>query len=255
MRLFWASARFQALKLRHSLDDLMVLVTLPLFTIAFMAIVTEAGRFDLAPYAVVGTGIMAIWSIALFVSGEIIDSERWNGTLDATVAAPASLATIVLGRIAVVTLISLFGLAESAFAAWAVFGVWVQVHHVGVFLLTLACTFFAMVGTAMIMSGFFVLARSAVQFQNSMSYPFYVLGGVFVPVAVLPGWLQPVSKVVFLSWAADLLRDCLQPAPVTQVLLRLGIILLLGAVAMAIGYVLIRRVLHRVRHQGTVSFT
>ena len=53
------------------------------------------------------------------------------------------------------------------------------------------------------MATVFVLARTAMLFTNALGYPFYILGGVLVPVAFLPGWLRPVSRLVFLSWSSD----------------------------------------------------
>ncbi|GGM89359.1 hypothetical protein GCM10011609_27760 [Lentzea pudingi] len=252
--LFWASVRFQLQVLRRSPDYLMAVVTIPLLAIAFLAIMKNAGRADLAPYAVLGSTLMTVWATALFVSGELIESERTQGTLEGVLAAPVQYQVLVLGRISIVTVLSFFGLAESIVVAWLVFGYLIAVPHLGLLLLTLLCTAFAMVGTASIMAGLFVLARSARIFQNSLSYPFYVLGGTVVPIALLPGWLQPVSKIVFLSWASDLLRDCLAPTPPRDVLFRLTMILVLGAVAFAIGHLLTKKILRRVRQTGSAGY-
>jgi ABC-2 type transport system permease protein len=252
-RLLWHAMKFQMLHMRRSLDDLMALVTLPLFTLAFLSIVVEAGRPDLAPYAIIGTALMAIWSTALFVSGEMIEIERSTGTLEASVATPAPLGVVVTGRIAAVTLVSLLGLAESMLIAWVVFGIVIEIHHPAVFLITLLCMTFAVVGTAILMSSMFVMARSARLFQNSLSYPFFLLGGVMVPVSLLPSWLEAPSRLIFFSWAADLLRESTRPEIPANVPLRLGIILLLGAVALGAGLWMIDRILKRIRQLGTIG--
>ena len=77
-------------------------------------------------------------------------------------------------------------------------------------------TVFAMAGTAVAFASVFVLTRNPFTFTNSASFPFYVLGGVFVPIAILPGWIQPLSKGIFMSWSADLLRASLKSAPGAQ---------------------------------------
>jgi ABC-2 type transport system permease protein len=105
------------------------------------------------------------------------------------------------------------------------------------------------------MAALFVLARSTRTFQNSLSFPFYVLGGVLAPVSLLPGWLQPLSAAVFLSWAADLLRDSLDAAPVDRAAFRVGIVVLLGAVGFALGQLLLYRILTRLRHRGELALT
>lgn len=254
MRIFAAGLRFQLTTMRHSVDDFLPLITVPFFTLIFLSITEDADRPDLASYAVLAPTLIALWGMALMVAGELIDTERWGGTLEALIATPASFALVITGRITAVTLVSLVAFAETWAIAWVVFGIVVAVPHPVLMLVTVVVTAVAMAGTASMMSAVFVLARSARIFQNSLSYPFYVLGGVLVPVALLPEWLQPVSRVVFLSWSADLLRDSLSAAPVTDVVLRLAIVLGLGAVGLAAGVYLLHRVLIRVRALGTLTY-
>jgi ABC-2 type transport system permease protein len=248
-----AAARLQLATFRRSPGDLMVVVTAPMFTVIFLAIAKHAGRTDLAPYAVLAPGIIAMLAMALLVSGEIIDRERWGGTLELTLAAPASLALVILGRVATVTLVSLVGILESWLVAYLVFGIAVAVPHPVVFGATLAATAVAMAGTAVVFAAVFVWTRSARTFQNSLSYPLYLLGGAMVPVAFLPELLQPVSRGVFLSWATDLLRASLTPEPVRHFLPRLGVVLLLGAAGYVLGFTLLTWVINRARATGKVG--
>jgi ABC-2 type transport system permease protein len=247
---------FEVRVLRRSFGEMVVLVTAPLMTLVFLAITRHAGRDDLAPYAVLAPALIVLWGTALQISGEIVAREREFGALEALVAAPASFGAVTTGRIAAVTLLSLVGFAESWLAAWLVFGVVVTIWHPVAFTAALVVTGLAMAGTASIMAALFVLARSARAFQNSLNYPFYVLGGVMVPVSLLPGafWLEPVSKAVFLSWSADLLRDALSPAAVPDLLPRLGVVLALGAIGYLLGVVLLRRAVDRLRRTGTMGY-
>ncbi|MDX1450897.1 MAG: ABC transporter permease, partial [Acidimicrobiia bacterium] len=104
------------------------------------------------------------------------------------------------------------------------------------------------------MATVFTAARSARTFQNSLSYPFYVLGGVLVPVEMLPGWVQPLSRGVFLSWSSDLLRDSLAYPPVASLGFRVAVILLLGLVGFGLGWWLMGRVIDRLKRIGTVKY-
>lgn len=254
MSLFLAAVRFQLQTMRRSPDYLMALVTIPLLCIAFLSILRHAGREDLVPFAVLGSAMMTVWATALFVSGELVEADRFLGTLEGLLAAPANLQVVILSRLTVVTTLSFLGLAESSLIAWLVFGFVVTVPHAGLFVLTLLCTALAMTGTASIMAALFVLARSARIFQNSLSYPIYLLGGTVVPVSILPGWLQPMSKLVFLSWSSDLLRDCLRAPEPERPLLRLGIIVGLGAIGLVIGLVLTRVIVRRITANGSVGY-
>jgi ABC-2 type transport system permease protein len=172
MRTLFAGFRFQSRLLRRSIDDMIALVTAPLMTLVFLAIIRNAGRDDLAPYAVLAPALIVLWATALMISGEIVESERWNGTLEALVATPGSFVAVVTGRIAAVTLLSVAGFAESWPAAWLVFEVAVPVRHPVAFAAAVVVTALAMAGTASIMAAVFVLARSARAFQNTLNYPF-----------------------------------------------------------------------------------
>jgi ABC-2 type transport system permease protein len=70
---------------------------------------------------------------------------------------------------------------------------------------------------------------------------------------VLPGWLRPVSSIVFLSWSADLLRAALRPGTVHGLAFRLGMVAILGACGFAIGAFAMRVILQRVRNSGELG--
>jgi ABC-2 type transport system permease protein len=248
-----AGYKLQLRLVRADPDFLMPLALVPFYTIAFLAIFRHAGRDDLTTYAVLAPVLIALWQLSLVTSGEIVADDRWLGTLELTVAAPASFAVSVVGRVLAVTSIALLSFAEAWVIARVLFGIDVVFHHPLAFVLTLAATTLAMAGTALIMAAVFVVTRSARAFQNSLSFPFYVLGGVLVPVSFLPDWLEPLATVVFLSWAADLLRASLEPASVDALWLRLGVVLALGGIGFLVGRYLLGRLLRHVRQTGEVS--
>lgn len=254
MRTFAAAFRFQLQVVAGDPNYLMPLVTVPMFTIVFLAIAEHAGRDDLTAYGVVAPVLIALWTMSLFVSGEIVDSDRWFGALEPAIAAPASFPVVLVARVFAVTAIALLSLPEVWVVARLVFDAPLTVHHPLAFALTLLATTIATSGTAVVMSALFVVARSVRTFQNALTYPFYVLGGVLVPVTFLPGWIQPLAKAVFLSWSSDLLRASLSPAPLHDLALRLGVVLGLGALGFALGSFLVVRMLGSVRASGTLGF-
>lgn len=255
MRTFTAAFRLQLQVIRSDPDYVMPLVvTVPLFTVIFLAIVRNAGRDDLTAFAVLAPVLISLWALSLYVSGEIVDGDRWHGVLESVVASPASFPVVLLARVTAVTTVALIAFGEAWLVAFLAFGVAVPIHHPGAFAATLAATVFATSGAGVIMASLFVVGRSVRNFQNALTYPFYVLGGVLVPVAVLPDWIEPVSRAVFLSWSADLLRDSLRAAPVDDPTARLAVVLALGIVNFGVGYVVMHRMLRRIRRTGTIGF-
>lgn len=255
MRLLAVGFAFQLRQIWRSPDTAQACVTAPLFTLVLLAITEYGGRGDLAAYGVVAPTLMTLWATALQLAGQIITEERILGTLEGLVAAPASLAVLVIGRLSAVTAVGLVAFTEAWLVAGLGFGRWISPEHGAVFLAALLVTGTAAAGTASILSSLFVLMPNARTVQNTLTYPFYLLGGVMVPVSHLPSWLQPATEAVFLSWAADLLRDSLLAAPVDRPGLRLLGLAGLGAAGFAVGAVLLQRVLRRVRHLGTLPQT
>jgi ABC-2 type transport system permease protein len=254
MRLLIAGVRYELAVVRAQPTELTWLFVAPLYTVIFLAIVTHAGRTDLSAYAVLGPSVMAIIGMAILSAGEFIDRDRWDGILELELAAPASFPVVLLGRIVAVVTVGLLAVGESWLVAGLGFGNWVAVDHPGIFVVTLLLTVAATAGTAVAMSAVFVLARSARIFQNSLSFPLFILGGAVVPVSYLPGWLTPVTRLVYLSWATDLLRDSTQSGPVDHLWWRWGAIVALGSVSFAVGVVLVGRVAQRLRTLGTVTY-
>ena len=229
------------------------ILTNPFFAVIFLGIVRAAGRRDLTAYAIVAPVLMTLWGMALEISGDIVDSDRGVGILESVVATPVGFPTVVSARVLTVTVLSLVGVVETWLVARLGFGVDIQIHHPGVAVATLLATVLATAGTAVIMAGLFVLARTARTFQNSMTYPFFLLAGVIVPLTYLPDWVRPLGRLLFLSWSADLLRASMLPAPIDDLAGRLVVILALGAAGLVAGRAVLHVVLRRVRVLGTLG--
>jgi len=225
----------------------------PFFAVIFLGVVRASGRRDLTTFAIVAPVLMTLWAMALEISGDVVDSDRSLGILEQVVATPTPFAAVVFGRVLAVTALSTIAVAETWLVARIGFGVHLPLEHPGVLAATLLVTGLAMTGTALVMAAAFVLAGGARTFQNTMNYPIYLIAGVLVPISFLPHWLRPVSRVVFLSWSANLLRDALRAAAVPDVAFRLGMILLLGGVGCAVGLAGLQVVLRRVRQLGTIG--
>ena len=179
--------------------------------------------------------------------------ERDFETLELAVASPASFPAVILSRMMVITSISLIGIAESWLIIRFVFGVSLTIHHPWVFAATMLLTAFAAAGTALIPAALFSFARSARTYQNSITYPVYIFSGILVPLTVFPDWLAPVSRVIFLYWSGELLRDSMQTATPEGVIVKLGAIAILGVGAALVGGALIARMIHYLRQEGRLG--
>lgn len=243
----------QIWRARRSTDDLQILYTTPFFTVILFGIITAAGRADLAAYALLAPVIMGLWSFSVGLAGQVLLEEKAGGTLELAISSPTPLLLVLLGRIGSITMLGLLPMAETYLIARLIFGVDVQVFHPGVFIAAALATTFSMACTSTLISAWFVLARGGGMFANFLSYPVYILSGVMVPVSFLPDWIEPVSRVLFLTWGVELLRDSLAPDQVANAGLRLTVLLALGVLSLVLGQGLVRLALRRVRELGTVN--
>ncbi|MEZ0075270.1 ABC transporter permease [Planotetraspora sp. GP83] len=233
--------------------DAIALMTTPLLSVVFASVGRAAGREDFLVTAITGAGLIGLWVLTVNQTGDLISTDRWQGTLELLLAVPASLSSIVLGRLSAVVAIGTLAFAESYLVATVVFGASIEIHHPVIFAVTLLVTLVAIAGTACLLAPLFVLSRNTVLFEVVLTYPFYILGAVLFPVELLPEWLRPVSDVVFLSWSSQLLRDAAGAAPVAALPYRLGALLVLGLAAYVTGHLLTNLVVRRIRRDGTVG--
>lgn len=250
---FTLGVSFQVRRLGRSVDTYFSLISAPFFTIIFLSMILYSGRSDLASYAVVAPTLMTLWTAALMFSGEMISEDRENGRLELLVAAPASLPTLVFGRLCGAMLISLPAFALSILLAGVLFDFWITIHHPVMFVTAVLSTALSTAATATALTSLFIAAPGARIVQNTLSMPMFLLSGVLVPVSLFPWWLEGLSRVLYLSWGADLLRDSLSPEPLEAAVPRLFMVVFLGALALTLGYVTLVRFLRSARAEGTLS--
>jgi ABC-2 type transport system permease protein len=238
---------------RRNVEDLFPILTIPLGSFAALAILQNSGRADLAGYALVSAVLMSVGQMAFFIGSEILANEREGQTLELVVASPTPYYIPLLARITLLTCTGIVGFVEAWGIARFVFGISIPIYHPAILLVTLVLTVFAGSITSLITSTVFCFGKTTRTYQNAIAGPLYLLGGVLVPVTYLPDFVQPVSRLVFFYWSADLLRDSLAPAPPEHVAYRLAAIFLLGLAGGAVGWFLFSRLMDHLRREGTLG--
>jgi ABC-2 type transport system permease protein len=238
---------------RNYIEDLLPVLSQPLFTVVSIPIFLHAGRRDLVGYGLVAAVLMTIGQMAFFVASEVMHRERQDQTLELLVASPANYAINLGTRVLTLTSIGLVGFLESWLLAWLVFGIHIIIYHPVLLGITLLATTFAAAGSAVLTAALFSLMRNVRTIQHAFNGPLYLLGGVLVPVTFLPPLLQHLSPFVFFYWSANLLRAGLRPEAPADVGVSLAAILGLGGLAALAGIFAMRRLLYRLRGNGTLG--
>jgi hypothetical protein len=157
-------------------------------------------------YAALGAGMMGIWSTTLFGSGGALQWNRWQGTLELLVAAPPPFVVVLLPLTLATSLSGAFSLLATLFWGRVFFGVPLHFAHPWAFALAVPAGVLALGLMGLLMASSFILYRNANALSNLLEYPVWVATGLVFPVALLPGWVGPLSWLLAPRWGIDAIR-------------------------------------------------
>lgn len=153
-----------------------------------------------------GMALVGLWSTTIWQTGMVVRDERWYGTLPAVLSRPTSFALVLAGKAAGSTLRSTLFVVPTVVAVSVISGESIPVRHPAALAAAAAAVLVSASVFGMLVGCLFVLTRSATRIAEAVTYPVFVLGGLVIPLSLLPHWLRPLSAVVSLRWGADLLR-------------------------------------------------
>jgi ABC-type polysaccharide/polyol phosphate export permease len=203
-------------------------------------------------YVALGAGLMGMWSSTLFGSGGAIQWQRWQGTLELSVAAPAPLLLLMVGLTMPTATIGLYSIGATLFWGRLLFEVPLDIVHPWLFALALPAAVLGLGLLGVIMASTFVLYRNANAFSNLLEYPVWLVSGLLVPVSLLPGWVEPLSWVLAPTWGVRAIRDAALGGEAGEaILMCVG----LAAVYLALGALFVRNFERMARERATLSLT
>lgn len=209
---------------------------------------------DYRIFVVVGSGMTGLWSSLLFICGNSLTHERWDGTLEPLVGAPTPMPVIVFGKNMAAVLLSLGSMLASYLLASVLFGYPLRVQSPVLFAVSLVLTVWAFVCFGLILAPIFVVSPGVQNLQNGLEFPVYILCGFLFPIALLPRWTTPVSYLLAPYWAAQALHSTSSGGVgMGQLALDWGMLLLFSSIYFALSGWLFRVMLRRARSDATLS--
>lgn len=116
---------------------------------------------------------------------------------------------------------------------------WIFNYDYGVdfvpYFVVLECFLLAVVGIATAIAGLVRNVNQLSQFQNLIVTPSCLLGGCFVPIGMMPEYIQRLANFVPQKWALEAISRLAFGSLWHEVLLPIGILLLFAAVLLAFG--------------------
>lgn len=219
-------------------------------TASFMARAGE--RQGTLLYVSLGAGVMGIWSSTLFGSGGAIQWQRWQGTLELVVAAPAPFVLVILPLTLATASVGVYSLASTLLWGWLVFGVPFHLAHPFLFVLAVPAAVLGLGLLGLVLASTFVLYRYANALSNMLEFPVLFVTGLLVPIAMLPSWAHPISWVLAPTWGMEAIRrSALGGSPLDA----LGMTVALGACYLVLGAFLLENFARLARDRATLALT
>jgi ABC-2 type transport system permease protein len=243
--------------LRHQMNDSFILFAIliqPLIIAVLALFMLKDTAANAAMFVVVGSGLTGLWSSLLFISGNSINAERWQGTLESLVGMPTPFDVIVFGKNLANVAQSLLSMFVAYLLAALFFGYSLHMDQPLLFFLSILLSVFAFISFGLVIAPVFVMYREVQQWQNAMEYPVYILAGFLFPVLLLPGWTTPISYILPPYWAAIALHGTSTAnAPVQQTLFAWGMMAVLSIIYLLIASRLFKIMLDKARVDATLD--
>ena len=203
-------------------------------------------------YASLGASVMGIWSATSTSASGAIQQQRWWGTLELLVAAPANFALVMLPLTVAMSTIGLYSMVATLAWGYFVFGVDLHIVHPLLFVLAVPATIASIGAVGFLLSVGVVRYRTAWALGNALEYPVWLVCGFLVPLALLPVWVQPISWALAPTWGVRAIREAaLGGSPLPDLLACVAI----GAACVTLGVLLVEVMLRAARRTASLSLT
>jgi len=198
-------------------------------------------------FSFVAPGIMAMTVMMSVMTGlpAAISQEKEVGTLDGMMVAPINRLSIIMGKTFAQTARGLLQGVLILILATLLFGVSIQGNILLVFGLLLLGVF-SFVGLGIVLTSFAKDQETAMMVMMTLMFPMMFLSGVFFPVQQMPWYMQDLSKLLPLTYAADALRKVMVlGAGIPQITTELAVLIAFGVVMIAIAMPVFKRAMTR----------
>ena len=203
-------------------------------------------------YASLGAAVMGIWGATSTAAGASLAQQRWHGTLELLVAAPANFSLVLLPTTIAMASIGIYSMVSTLLWGWLVFGIELTIDDPLAFVLAVPATVVSIGALGFLLAVAFVRFRQAWALGNMLEYPVWLVSGFLVPLSLFPGWVRPISWVLAPTWGINAIRDAAFGDPAW---LDIALALALGAGYVLLGMFLVNRALYAARDKATLALS
>lgn len=214
-----ASARMQVIDLRFNPLVWILGVVQPAVLVAVGLLPARDPDSLFAAQVAGGALLTSSWSTTVWACAGILRRERFQGTLAPIIIGVRDSRLVLAGKSVGASAGTIVLITATIACELVALGQPIWFPHpalTAVALLLVTCSGFA---GGMLIGSLFILTRYGPQLSSALMYPVFLLGGMLVPVHLIPSWIRWASWTISLHWAQELMTS---PAPAGRLLGPLG---------------------------------
>ncbi len=219
------------------------------------ALVPQLERYggDYFSFVLIGLAFTGYLDLSLANFAQRIREGQLMGTLEIMLLSPTRLSTILVSSSLWPYLFATFRVAVYLLLGVLIFGVSMAHANVLSALVVMALSILSFSGLGILSAAVVLLVKKGDPVALVFGSVSSLLAGVYYPVAVLPDWLEPLSRFLPLTYALDAMRlAVLQGYSLVE--LRADLLALLGfaLVLTPVSYLIFRKALQRAKMEGSL---
>ena len=218
-------------------------------TIAFF-LFRAGGGGEALVYASLGASVMGVWSATSTAAAGALQRERWHGTLELLAIAPVHFALILMPVTIVLATMGVYCMSATLLWGRFLFGIDVPLENPAAFAVAVPMAVISVGSAGFMLSVAFVRHRAAWALGSMLEFPVWLVAGFLVPISLLPDWVRPMSWGLPPTWGVNAIREA---ASGGTPWLDIGMCAVLAGVYIAIGVVLVERMLKTARSTAALA--
>lgn len=198
----------------------------------------------------VGVMLTAFWGSTVWGSAGILRRERFHGTLARTLVGVRDPRLVILGKSLGSSLVAVAMVTASVAVVLVALGLNPRISSPWWLLTGMVAVLLSGTAVGGLVGSLFVLTRYGPQLSSALMYPVYLLGGMLIPLDLVPAWLRWLSNGISLRWLQQFLVSAVDGSP--------DLLALLAALVLTAGYglagaLLFGRLIDVARKRGTLD--
>ena len=208
---------------------------------------------DYFPFVLIGVAFTDYLTVSLNAFSSQIRNAQTQGTIEALLVTPTPVSTILFSSSLYTFSFTSLRIVCYLILGALFFGLKLKVTSLFAFIITMALTVISFSGIGLISAAFIIVFKQGSPVNWVVSLGSGLLGGVFYPVSVLPGWLTPISALLPITHALEAMRQVLlNGASIAAVFDSILILALFAAILLPVGLVSFGYGLRLARREGSL---